>query len=177
MIGRGRGGAAMKKTTTDRGEVEEAEVEAGAEAAAAHLPDRVHLMIEGAAGTSEGGTAAAAAGAGAGAEMKETGGIGGIETGTAIVITDGRGGAAARVARSAIEQGGGGIAIDAMRGNGRERGTGRGAALARKSPHRTPRPLPPSHWAPRHRASTSPLRGCAPCRRTSKIGRAPSTSV
>src|SRR3989344_3752835 len=114
MTRRGRGRAATKMTT-DRGGAEGAEAEAGIAAAAGlpPLPDHVRPMIEGVAETSAGGVAAAAAEVGA--EMRGIGGDTG-EIGTTIVITDGRGGAAARVARSAIERGGEGIAIDATRG-------------------------------------------------------------
>lgn len=174
MTRRGRGRAATKMMT-DRGGAEGAEAEAGIAAAAGlpPLPDHVRPMIEGVAETSAGGVAAAAAEVGA--EMREIGGDTG-EIGTAIVIiTDGRGGAAARVARSAIERGGEGIAIDATRGS--DRGIEKGATTLREeemrpSPHR-PRP---SHWVPRRLASTSRPRGCAPCKRTSRIDRAPNTS-
>lgn len=172
MTRRGRGRAATKMMKTDRGGVEGAEAEAGIAAAAGlpPLPDHVRPMIEGAAETSAGGVAAAEVGA----EMREIGGDTG-EIGTAIVITDGRGGAAARVARSAIERGGEGIAIDATRGS--DRGIEKGATTLREeemrpSPHR-PRP---SHWVPLRLASTSRPRGCAPCKRTSRIDRAPNTS-
>jgi hypothetical protein len=102
----------------------------------------------------------------------------------ATAIIDGRGGAAARVARSAIERGGEGIAIDATRGSSVRRGRGRGAALVaahhqHRHQHRPP-PLqmrPRSRRAPRHRACTSRRRGCAPCRGRSRTGRAPSTSA
>lgn len=171
MTRRGRGRAATKMTT-DRGGAEGAEAEAGIAAAAGlpPLPDHVRPMIEGVAETSAGGVAAAAAEVGA--EMREIG-----EIGTAIVIiTDGRGGAAARVARSAIERGGEGIAIDATRGS--DRGREKGAAPLREEEMMRPRPHRPrpSHWVPRRLASTSRPRGCAPCRRTSRIDRAPNTS-
>lgn len=177
MTRRGRGRAATKMTT-DRGGAEGAEAEAGVAAAAAAglppLPDHVRPMIEGVAETSAGGVAAAAAEVGA--EMREIGGDTG-EIGTAIVITtDGRGGAAARVARSAIEREGEGIAIDATRGS--DRGREKGAAPLREEEMMRPRPHRPrpSHWVPRRLASTSRPRGCAPCRRTSRIDRAPNTS-
>lgn len=171
MTRRGRGRAATKMMT-DRGGAEGAEAEAGIAAAAGlpPLPDHVRPMIEGVAETSAGGVAAAAAEVGA--EMREIG-----EIGTAIVIiTDGRGGAAARVARSAIERGGEGIAIDATRGS--DRGREKGAAPLREEEMMRPRPHRPrpSHWVPRRLASTSRPRGCAPCRRTSRIDRAPNTS-
>lgn len=169
MTRRGRGRAATKMMT-DRGGAEGAEAEAGIAAAAGlpPLPDHVRPMIEGVAETSAGGVAAAAAEVGA--EMREIG-----EIGTAIVIiTDGRGGAAARVARSAIERGGEGIAIDATRGS--DRGIEKGATLREEEMRPPPHRPRPSHWVPRRLASTSRPRGCAPCRRTSRIDRAPNTS-
>lgn len=176
MIRRGRGRAAAMKKMTDRGGAEGAEAEAGTAAAAGllpPLPDPVRPMIEGVAEISAGGVAAAEVGA----EMKEIGGDTG-GTGTAIVIiTDGRGGAAARVARSAIERGGEGIAIDATRGS--DRGIEKGTTPLREEEMRPPpphRPRRPSHWVPRRLASTFHPRGCAPCKRTSRIARAPNTS-